>query len=104
VTYRFVQQHAGPAGAENDFHLAGGRCLGIKLQDRLARCFFGEVLGSFFSEEKVERYAAAATGTSAAGLLIGLGDAGNIQTSQRLGIFSESALRVTIRMLRSSSE
>ena len=45
VAYGFVQQDAGPAGAEDDGHLAGGCGDGAELQDGGAGGFAGEVLG-----------------------------------------------------------
>ena len=50
----FMQQNAGPAGAEHDFHLARGRGHGSELQDRLARGFVGEVFGRLVAVEEVE--------------------------------------------------
>ena len=63
----FVQQDAGPAGAEDDFHFAGGRFARVELQDRLAGGFLGEVFGSLFTEEEVEGDASAAAGAAAGG-------------------------------------
>ena len=92
VTDGFVQQHAGPAGAEHDFHLAGRSFASVELQDGLAGCFFREILGSFFAEEEIESDASAAAGAAAGGIAFGLGDAGNVHAGQRLGIFGESAV------------
>ena len=92
VTYGFVQQHAGPARAEHDFHLAGRGFASIELQNRLASRFFGEIFGSLFAEEEVERNASAAAGAAAGGVALGFGDAGNVHAGERLGIFGESAV------------
>ena len=88
----FVQQHAGPAGAEDDFHLSGRSFAGIELQDRLAGGFFGEVFGSLFAEEEVEGYTASAAGAAASGIGFCLGDAGNVHAGQRLRVFRKSAI------------
>ena len=88
----FVQQHAGPAGTEHDFHFAGRSFAGVELQDRLARGFFGEVLGSLFAEEEVEGDASAAAGAAAGGIAFGLGDAGDVHAGQGLGVFGEGAV------------
>ena len=89
VTDRFVQQHAGPARAEHDFHLAGRSFARVQLQNGLAGCFFSEIFGSFFTEEEVESNASAAAGAAAGGIALGLGDAGNVHAGQGLGIFRE---------------
>ena len=56
----FVQQNAGPAGAEDDLHLAGGGFDGSELQDRGAGGFAGVMLRRFVAFEEVHRDAAAA--------------------------------------------
>ena len=48
----FMQQDAGPSGAEHDFHLACRSFARIKLQNRLPRRFLGEVLGVFSPKKK----------------------------------------------------
>ena len=63
----FVQQDAGPAGAEDDGHLAGGGGDGVELQDGGAGGFAGEVLGRVGAFKEVERDAAAAAGGAAGG-------------------------------------
>ena len=65
VADRFVQQDAGPAGAEHDGHLAGGRLHGVQLHDGLPRGFCGEVLGRLLVQEEVEIHASAAAGMAA---------------------------------------
>jgi hypothetical protein len=64
----FVQQDAGPAGAEDDFHLAGGSGDGAELEDGGAGGFAGEVLGRLVALEEVERHAAAAAAGAAGGV------------------------------------
>ena len=58
----FVQQDAGPSGAEDDWHLASGGCDGVELQDGGAGGLAGEVLGRFCAFKEVERDAASAAG------------------------------------------
>ena len=58
----FVEQDAGPAGAEDDFHLAGGSGDGAELQDGSAGGFAGQVLRAFGGGELIEAGAAAAAG------------------------------------------
>ena len=41
MTHRLVQQHAGPAGAEHNRRLAGGRGDGVEVDDRLTQGFVG---------------------------------------------------------------
>ena len=65
----FVEQDAGPAGAEDDFHLAGGGGDGAELQDGGAGGLAGEVLGGLGAFEEVEGDAAAAAGGAAGGAL-----------------------------------
>ncbi len=64
----FVQQDAGPAGAEHHFHLASRRFTRVQLNNRLPRRFLGEMLRSLLAEEEVKRYAAAAAGAAAGGI------------------------------------
>jgi len=52
VTDGFVQQHSGPSGTEDDFHLACRSFAGIELQNRLPRCFAGEVFWRRNGSEK----------------------------------------------------
>ena len=49
-----VEQDAGPAGAEDDGHLAGGRFHAIEHDDGFARGLVGELLGRFVVEEVIE--------------------------------------------------
>ena len=48
----FMQEDAGPTGAEDDSHLSGRRFNGAELHNSLASGFGGEVLGSLFVEEE----------------------------------------------------
>jgi hypothetical protein len=86
VADSFVQQDAGPAGAEDDFHLAGGSVDRSKLQDGRACGFAGKVLGRFVALEEVERDASAAAAGAARGAGRVLGDHCNVQPSERLGV------------------
>ena len=67
VAYGFVEQDAGPAGAEDDLHLACGSVDGAELEDGGAGGFAGEVLGAFGAFEEVEGDAAAAAAGAAGG-------------------------------------
>ena len=88
----FVQQDAGPAGTEHDFHFSGGSFARVELQDGLAGGFFRKIFGSFFAEEEIEGDASAAAGAAAGGIALGLGDAGNVHAGQGLGVFGEGAV------------
>ena len=92
VADRFVQQDAGPSGAEDDFHFSCGSFAGVELQDCLAGGFFGEKFGILVAEEEVEGDAASAAGTAAGGVVFGLGDAAHIHAGERLRIFGEGAV------------
>ena len=63
----FVQQDAGPAGAEDDWHLAGGGGDGVELEDGGAGGFAGVVLGGVGAFKEVEGDAAAAAAGAARG-------------------------------------
>ena len=88
----FVQQNAGPAGAEDDFHLAGGGSDRSELEDRLAGGLAGEVLGGLFRLEEVDLDAAAAAGGSARGAVGVFGEDEDVQTRQGLGVAGEGAV------------
>ncbi len=59
VADRFVQHHAGPAGAEHDVHLAGRRRHRVEIGERLAHRFANGVLPLRLVEERVEAFAPA---------------------------------------------
>ena len=105
VTDGFVQQHAGPARAEDDFHLAGRSFTRVQLQDRLAGGLFGEILGSLFAEKEVESDASAAAGAAAGGSCRSV--LAMQETFMRARGWESSAKvpsEPTTRMLRNSSE
>ncbi len=89
----FVQQHAGPAGAEHDFHLACGRGNCIQLQDGLARGFLRKALGRLLREEVVELHAAAAAGAAACDVCAILRDDEDVEARERLRVGGEGAIR-----------
>ena len=60
MTDSFVEQDAGPSGAEDDFHVAGRGGDGAELEDGGAGGFVGEVFGRFLTGEEVEQDAATA--------------------------------------------
>ena len=88
----FVQQDAGPSGAEDDFHFSGRSFAGVELQNRLARGFLGEEFGILVAEEEVEGDTASAAGSAAGGVAFGLGDAGDVHARQRLRVFGERSV------------
>ena len=98
VAYGFVEQDAGPAGAEDDFHLACRGGDGAELEDGGAGGFAGEVLGRFVRFEEVHGDAAAAAGGSARGaasaVVAGgiLGDDEDVEARERLRIAGEGAV------------
>ena len=58
----------------------------------MARGFFGEIFGGFFTEEKIESDASAAAGTAARGIALDLSDARDVHASQGLRVFGEGAI------------
>ena len=89
---RFVQQNAGPSGAEHDFHVAGRGFAGIKLEQRLAGGFLGKELRRLLAEKEIECNASAASGGAAGGVGIRFRDTRNIHTRERLRIFRKRAV------------
>ena len=94
-----VQQHTGPAGAEDDGHLAGGGLDGSELQDGSACGFAGVMLGRFvcfsgaagaFKEVHGDASAAAAAATR--GVYAVLRDDEDVQPRERLGVAGEGAV------------
>ncbi len=81
-----VQQNAGPAGAEHDFHLACRSSDGAELQDGGACGLAGVVLGRLVALEEVERDASAAAAGAARGVSRVLGDDGDVEACERLGV------------------
>ena len=63
----FVKQDAGPAGAKDDGHLAGGSGNGVELEDGGAGGFAGVVFGRVVAFEEVQGHAAAAAAGAASG-------------------------------------
>ena len=86
VADRFVQHHAGPAGAEHHVHFAGGRGDGFKIDHRLAdRAVGGLAPGLGLDEARIAF--AAAIALAAAFLPVALpGDHGNIDAHQRADV------------------
>jgi len=69
----FVQQALRASGTEDDFHLAAGASRASSLQNRLPRCFAGEVFWRRkWVREKLDGHAATTAG-AAAGPSFGLG-------------------------------
>ena len=98
VAHGFVQQDAGPAGAEDDGHLACGGGDGVELEDGGAGGFAGVVLGRVAAFKEVEGDAAAAATGSARGgsgafVAAGvLGDDEDVEAGERLGVRGEGAV------------
>ena len=105
MAYGFVEEDAGPAGAEDDLHLAGGGFDGSELEDGGAGGLAGEVLGTpvWFSgaagagEEVHGDAAAAAAGAAggAAGASVSagvFGDDEDVEAGERLGVGGEGAV------------
>src|SRR6202789_2196335 len=92
VTDGFVQQHARPAGAEDDLHLTGRSSDGAKLQDGGARGFACEVLGRFVAGEEVECDASAAAAGAACGVDLILCDDGDVEARERLRVAGVGAV------------
>ena len=86
VADRFVQQNAGPARSEDNFHRAGRRIDGAELQNRLARAFACQRRGIQIAGKNIERTAAAAALITGLTLAVFFGDAHDIQAHQRLKI------------------
>ena len=99
----FVQQHAGPAWAENHFHVSGRSFAGVELQDRLPGSFFGEVFRSLLAEEEVEGDAASATGTPRAELVSVFAMQDTFMRARGWESSAKVPSEPTTRMLRSSS-
>src|SRR2546426_9457285 len=94
MAHGLVQQHTRPAWTENNFHLARRSFSRIKLQNSLSRRLFCEVFRILFSEKEVESHTPATSGIAPArDAVVGLGDTGDIQASQRLRVLRERAIR-----------
>ena len=92
VAYGFMEQDAGPAGAKDDFHLAGGGGDGAELQDGSASGFTGEALGALGANEDLQSTASAATSGAAGGVLIVFGDDEDVEPAERLGVGGVGAI------------
>ena len=93
MAYGFVKEDAGPAGAEDDGHLARGALDGVEHGDGFAAGFASEVFGSFFLKEVIEIETAAAAGVSAlrrSAVLFGEG--GDGEAGERLAIDGQLAV------------
>ena len=88
----FMEQDAGPAGAEDDFHFAGGSGDGAELEDGSAGGFAGQVLGALGAGELVEAGAAAAAGGAFGGDGAFLGDDEDVEAAEGLGVAGEGAV------------
>ena len=92
VAHGFMQQNAGPARAENHFHVARRRGNSIQLQDGLAGRFPGEVLGRLVALKEADLHPAAAAGAAARVLRSVAGDDVTVQAGQRLRVVGEGAI------------
>ncbi len=96
MTYRLVQQHARPAGAQHHRHGAGWRVDGFQIDQRLTHRFThiakGAALQPVQFEEPVVTKAPAATGTATLAAIALLGDHGHRQTHQRTHIGGQGAV------------
>src|SRR5665811_907857 len=86
VADRFVQHHAGPAGAEHDIHLARWRRHRVEIDQRLAHGFVDRALPGMGLDEAL--IALASADPVAAGLLpvTVANDCGNVQPHQRTDV------------------
>ena len=92
VADRFVQHHAGPAGAEHDIHLAGGRRNGFQIDQSLPHGVIGRVAPGARLDEALIAFAAAVT--VAAGFLARAiaGDDRHIEPHQRTHVAIDFAV------------
>ena len=88
----FVQQDAGPARTQHNFHFAGRALARIQLNDGLPRRFPGEVLRSLFSQKRFHAVASAASGGAASRGLARAGDDKHAHPRQRLHVFGKRAV------------
>ena len=88
----FMQQDAGPAGAEDHFHLAGRSGDGAELQNGSAGGFAGQVLRAFGAGELVESSAAAAARRAFGGDGVLFGDDEDVEAAEGLGVAGEGAV------------
>ena len=92
MTNCFVQEYAGPAGTKHNFHFTSRSFTSVELQNGLACRFFGEVLGSLFAEEEVQRNPSTTASAATGRIAVCLCDAAHVHACQRLGILSESSV------------
>ncbi len=96
MTYRLVQQHAGPTGAQHHRHGAGWRVDGFQIDQRLTHRFThiakSAALQPVQFEEPVVTKAPAATGTATLAAIALLGNHGHRQPHQRTHIGGQGAV------------
>ena len=86
------KQNAGPAGAEDDGHLACGSFDGSELQDGGAGGFACVVFRRFVAFEEVHGDATAAAAGAASGVRAVLRDDEDVEAGERLGVAGEGAV------------
>ena len=91
----FVQEDAGPSGAEDYFHLTGGSGYCSQLEDGGAGGLAGKVLGGFIALEEVHGDTAASAGGASGGAACAVvargvfGDDEDVEAGERLGVGGE---------------
>src|SRR3984957_1744993 len=88
-----MQENAGPAWAENHFHVACRCGHGVELEDSLTGGFAGKVLWGFVAFKEAQLDPAASTGAAAGVFRSVFGDDVAVQAGKRLGIVGEGAVR-----------
>src|SRR5205809_1416648 len=88
-----MQQDAGPAWPQHNFHLPRRRFPGVELDDCLPGCFLGKRFWSFLRQEMLNAYAASAAGLSPGGVLSRFGNTKYGETRERLDVGGVSAVR-----------
>src|SRR5204863_3110778 len=84
VADRLVEQDAGPAGAQDHVHRPRRGVLRFEIEDRLPHRLAREALVIIFIDKKVERDPSAAAVAPNLAIAALLGDAGDVQSRERL--------------------
>jgi len=88
-----MEKDAGPAGTEDDLHLARRGGNGAELEDGSARGFLGKVLRAFAAGELIEAGTAAAAGCAPGGDGAVFGDDEDVEAAEGLGVGGKGAVR-----------
>ncbi len=92
VADRFVQQHAGPARAEHDGHVARGRIDRLEIDERDAYRFAREAVGAPVFEQFPESITPAAARAAGFATAVLLGDHLHVDAHERANIRRERAV------------